>query len=244
MAKKFRIYQLLVEAGLIKSKKEAVELARTGKITVDGNKIESLHYQINPKKKKLLVNNKEVEIILEQNYFMINKPKGIETTKENILKLMEQKKIISQKILPTMYPIGRLDKETTGLLIVTNDRKLGNKVLNPEFKLKKTYVAKINRKINDLEIDKLRKGVVINLEENGIITKYQTKPAEINPKGEIVEVILSEGKKRQVRRMFEAIGCNVLELKRVAIGKLHIGELKEGEFKEYKKSDLYGFLGL
>jgi 23S rRNA pseudouridine2605 synthase len=63
-------------------------------------------------------------------------------------------------------------------------------------------------------------------------------------KGGLVEVILTEGKKRQVRRMFESVGCNVLELKRVAIGKLHLGELKEGEFKAYKKSELYGFLGL
>lgn len=244
MTKKFRIYQLLVEAGLIKSKKEAVELARTGKITVDSQKIESLHYQINPKKRKLFLNGKEVQTITEQKYFILNKPKGVETTKENILKLVEQKKIVSQEFLPTLYPVGRLDKETTGLLIITNDRKLGNKVLNPEFKLKKTYIAKINRKITDFEIDNLRKGITISLEENGVFSKYKTKPAEINPKGEFVEVIISEGKKRQVRRMFEAINCTVIELKRIAIGKLHLGDLREGEFKEYKKSELYGFLSL
>lgn len=242
MAKKFRIYQILAESGMVRSKKEAVVLARAGKISVDGKKIESLHYQINPKKKKITVDGKEINLILEKKYFILNKPKGIETTKENILKLIEDKKTVDSKILPTMYPVGRLDKETTGLLIVTNDRKLGNKILNPESKLKKVYIARINRKIDDFEIDKLRKGVFIDLEENGVITKYKTKPAEINLKDGFVEVIISEGKKRQVRRMFESIKCKVLELKRTAIGKLQLGELKEKEFTEFKKDDIYSLL--
>ena len=178
MSQKKRIYQLLAESGIIKSKKEAVQLARSGKIKVDGKEIQSLHYQINPKRRKLTANEIEVKP-LQKKYFILNKPKGIETTKENIIKLAENKKIASKELLSSLYPIGRLDKETTGLIIITNEGKLGNRILNPKREIKKIYLVKTQRKINDGDAEKIRKGVTINLEENGIITKYKTKPAEI-----------------------------------------------------------------
>lgn len=238
MSKKLRIYQILAEAGIVRSKKEAVLLARSGKIKVDGEEIQSLHYQLNPRKRKVTVDGEEIKQITEKKYFILNKPKGIETTKGNILKLAEKKEVVNPKILPTLYPVGRLDKETTGLLIVTNDRKLGNKILNPKSELRKVYYAEINKKLNEFEAEKLRNGVEIDLEENGIITKYKTKPAEIKIKNGFIEVTITEGKKRQIRRMFETIGCKVIELKRVAVGRINLGNLKEGEFREIKKEEI------
>ncbi len=240
--KKRTIYQILVEAGLIKSKNQAVDLARNEKIIVDGLPITSLHYQVNPRKSKITVDKKEIKLWDKRRYFILNKPKGVITNKENILKLLKSN--VKDEELFSYYPVGRLDKNTTGILIITNDGRLGNKILNPKQKISKTYEAIVSGKLSDKAIEQLEKGVEITLEENGVITKYKTQPAKIRildfkDKQTKVEVIITEGKKRQVIRMFKAINYRVIELKRTKIGKLALEDLKTGEVKEIPRQELF-----
>ncbi len=238
MYKKRTVYQVLVEAGLVRSKKDAVVLARSNKIVVDGEIITSLHYQFNPRKRKILVNGKLVKLEDKRRYFVFNKPEGVITTKENILSFL--KNSVDRSSLFSFYPVGRLDKDTSGLLVITNDGRLGNKILNPKRKILKVYEVVISDKLNDDVIRKFSEGVEINLEENGVVRKYRTLPARIKIIDDFkVEVEISEGKKRQVRRMFQAGGCKVLKLKRVSIGNLELGDLKSGEVKEISRDDLF-----
>ena len=239
--KKRTVYQILVEAGLVKSKKEALLIARRNKIVLNDKTITSLHYQVNPRKSKIIVNGKEIKLEDKRKYFVFNKPEDLVTTKENILPFLKGK--VKSEDLFSFYPVGRLDKNTTGLLIITNDGRFGNKILNPKQKIPKTYEAVIEGKISDAVIKKLEEGIDIQLEENDGIVKYHTLPSKIKilstNKHPIVEIIISEGKKRQVKRMFEAINCKVLKLKRVKIGKFELKNLSIGEVKEIPKFELF-----
>jgi len=240
--KKRTIYQIIVEAGLVESKKQAVDLARNEKIIVDGLPITSLHYQVNPRKSKITVNEKEIKLEDKRRYFILNKSKGVITTKENILKFLKGK--VKDQELFSYYPIGRLDKDTTGLLIITNDGRLGNKILNPKQKIAKTYEAIVSGKLNDNAIEQLEKGVEISLEEDGKITKYRTQPAQIiildfKDKQTRVEIIITEGKKRQIIRMFKSVNYRVIELKRTKIGRLELDNLNIGEVKEIPRQEFF-----
>ena len=240
--KKRTIYQIIVEAGLVESKKQAVDLARNEKIIVDGLPITSLHYQVNPRKSKITVNEKEIKLEDKRRYFILNKSKGVITTKENILKFLKGK--VKDQELFSYYPIGRLDKDTTGLLIITNDGRLGNKILNPKQKIAKTYEAIVSGKLSDNAIEQLEKGVEISLEEDGKITKYRTQPAQIiildfKDKQTRVEIIITEGKKRQIIRMFKSVNYRVIELKRTKIGRLELDNLNIGEVKEIPRQEFF-----
>ena len=236
MVKKKRIYQILRDAGLVRTKTEAVDFARQGKITVDGEVVESLHFQINPKKKELKVNGVLVVPQDEKLYIIYNKPAGVLSTKQDILPRIKELLKISEEQLNTLAPIGRLDKDTTGLLLLTSDGEFGPKILDPKHHVPKTYVARIEKEIKEEELEPLRKGVEIELEENGVITKYQTKPAEVKLLApNKLEIILHEGKKRQVKRMLSAIGHTVISLQRVAVGSIVLGQLALGKVAVVEK---------
>ncbi len=239
--RKRTIYQILVEAGLVKSKNQAAELVRSNKVIVDGKIITSLHYQTNPRKSKIIVDGKGINLEDKRRYFILNKPEGLITTKENILPFL--KGLVKDEELFSFYPVGRLDKNTTGLLIITNDGRLGNKILNPKQKIPKTYEVLVQGKLSESAVTKLEEGVEITLEENGKLTKYKTLPAKIKilstNNNTRLEITISEGKKRQVRRMLETVKHEVLELKRIKIGKLELGNQKSSEIKEMLRYELF-----
>ncbi|MBI5066579.1 rRNA pseudouridine synthase [Candidatus Woesearchaeota archaeon] len=242
MYKKRTIYQILVEAGLVKSKKEALDIVRSERIKVEDKIVTSLHFQLNPRKKKITLDDKEINLEDRRKYFVINKPEGVITTKENMLEFL--KDFVGKEELYSFYPVGRLDKETTGLLILTNDGRFGDKVLNPKQKIPKTYEVTIKGQVHPEALEDLEFGVVIELEENGIVTDYQTLPADVKVLSSDkvitkIEIKIMEGKKRQVRRMVEALGYEVLNLKRTKIGKLELGNLKPCEIKEIPRYEIY-----
>jgi len=235
--KKWRVYQFLSSMGVVKSKKEAVELARSGKITVDGNVMESLHYQINPIKQIVAINGKRVELKENRRYFAFHKPRGIVCTKESVLEFFD----VPEKA--SLTPVGRLDKDSSGLLIVTNDGRLVQRVLNPKTKRKKVYEVVVEGNISDDALQRLREGVWIKTVIKDEEKKYKTLPAEVKEvKPNTLHVSIIEGKKRQVRKMCEVAGCPVISLKRVAIAKLELGSIKPGEYKEYSKEQIYRLL--
>lgn len=239
--KKRTIYQILVEAGLVKSKKQAVDLARNEEVVIDGMPVTSLHYQVNPRKSRIVVQGREVKLEDKRRYFILNKPKGVITNKENILEFLKDN--VKSGELFSYYPVGRLDKDTTGLLIITNDGRLGNKILNPKQKIAKHYEATISGEVSNKSIEQLESGVEILLEENYKITKYKTKPAKVKilsfqDNQTIIGVVIKEGKKRQIARMFESLNYQLIDLKRTKVGKLELGDLEIGRVKEIPKNDL------
>jgi len=243
--KKWRVYQLIVASGIVKSKEEAAELAHAGRITVNGKIMQSLHYQVHPFKDEILVDGKKVEFRENRQYFALNKPAGAETTKQNMLRFLRGK--VAPQDLHSFAPVGRLDKDSTGLIILTNDGRLARRVLNPLTKRAKVYRAVVEGKMAEDSADRLRRGVRIMIEVNERPRPYTTLPAQVRilraaDQESIVELSIIEGKKRQVRKMLKAAGHMVKSLQRVAIAKLQLGTLKPGAVQEYSKDDIYRLL--
>jgi len=201
-----------------------------GKVCVNGNPVTNLSHPVNLEIDTIAINGNPVDTSIKQRILlMLNKPAGIlSTTKDE----KGRKTVID--ILPTpyrnagLYPVGRLDKNSTGLLLLTNDGDLTYRITHPKFEHEKEYLIYIRSKLKADEIARIKRGIQL---DDGI-----TYPASIkNVKGYHLfnySIIIHEGRKRQVHRMFEELGHRVLALKRIRIGNLKLGNLKEGEVRE------------
>jgi len=246
MSTKIRLHQYLSKTGEFASKKEILEKINACEVEVDGRTVDNPDYQFR-KSSEVKVSGKKVQPAKENIYIAINKPTGylssrltdedIRLGKKSVFSLI---KTGDEKLDNSLFTVGRLDEDTSGLLIITNDGKLSHRITDPESEIEKTYLAKLAYPLKKEELKRLREGVEITLEENGVLTRYKTRPAKIEMKDSIVSVTLKEGKKREVRRMFEAVKNRVIALKRIKIGKLDLKDLniKEGEYKILEKIDV------
>lgn len=230
-----RLQKVVARAG-IASRRKAEELILAGRITVNGQVIKELGCQVNPDRDKIEIDGQRIKEE-KKLYLMLNKPKGYVTT----LFDPEGRPKISDLLIGVkerVYPVGRLDYHSEGLLLLTNDGELTHQLTHPGFGIKKTYLVKVKGKPDQEKIQALRQGVRLR-DENGRLHPFErSSPAqvEIIKKGKsqtntTLKVKIGEGKKREIRRMMEAIGHSVLKLERVKFGSLNLKGLKRGEFR-------------
>lgn len=224
-----RINRYLLLKGFC-SRREADRLIEQKQIKING-KIAEIGQKVE-EGDNVEVGKKVKEIAQNRVYLAFNKPRGIVTHDP----IEGQKSIEDVLKYPVrVFPMGRLDKESHGLIILTNDGRITNPLLNPELDHEKEYVVEVNNRIDLDFIRKIESGVKIN--------GYKTKPAKIkkvDPR--IFHIILTEGKKHQIRRMCSALKQEVVDLKRVRVMNIKLGRLKEGEFREIKGEELEKFL--
>ena len=220
-----RLQKVISNAG-IASRRKAEELIKAGRVKVDGKVVSEMGVQVG-KNNVVEVDNVKIETE-EKVYFLLNKPRGVVTTasdehgRKTVIDLVECDK--------RLYPVGRLDYDTTGLIIITNDGEFTNYMLHPKNEIDKTYVAKVNGILSPSDIMKLKSGVVID----GFKTsKSRVKVKKIDKKNNVsfVEITIHEGKNHQVKKMFEAIGFEVIKLKREKIAFLTLKGLNSGEYR-------------
>lgn len=219
-----RLQKIIAQAGIC-SRREAENLISAGRVTVDGKIITELGTKADFNQ-KIRVDGKLLTFDNEKIYLLLNKPRGYVSTakdergRKTVLELLGEN--FSDK---RVYPVGRLDLNSEGLLILTNDGDLTNALIHPRFEIKKTYRAKISGVLTEEKLDKLRAGIEL---DDGL-----TAPAEIYLlEKDLVEVTIHEGRNRQVRRMFAAIGCDVKRLKRIKFANLTLDGLNVGQFRE------------
>lgn len=210
-----RINQYLAEKN-IASRREADELILKGVVFVNGKKA-ILGQKVEENKDTIEIKNRKENYV----YYAYNKPTGIVTTNPQA----GEKDIIHHTRFPhKVFPIGRLDKDSHGLIIMTNDRRLTKKLLDPKSDHEKEYVVKIQEKVTDGFLQYMTKGVTLE-------TGEKTKPCKINKVApDQFSIILTEGKNRQIRRMVAGFKYNVIDLKRIRIGKVYLKDIKEGGF--------------
>ncbi|WP_457569318.1 pseudouridine synthase [Desulfurobacterium sp.] len=224
MASKIRLDRFLAESGY-GTRKEVKQIIKRGIVEVNGVPVKNPSFKVDPETDNVTVDGEDV-FHTNEFYIMLNKPEGyITSTKDKELTVMEL--ICDIPRFENLFPVGRLDKDTTGLLLITNDGELAHRLTHPKWKVSKTYIATIEGKLSEKEKEKLENG--INLGD------FTTQPARVKvlKEGETseVEIEIKEGKYHQVKRMFESVGHPVLKLRRIAFGPLNLGDLPEGEYR-------------
>jgi len=234
-----RINKYLASCG-VASRRACEQLILDGRVKVGGRVVRNLATDIE-EGDIVTVSGVRVEPARTHIYLALNKPKGYVCTtsdekgRKTVLDLIKGEEYEGKRI----FPVGRLDYDTEGLLILTTDGDAANKLTHPSYQISKTYVAKIEGEIEESELAKIRAGVILDGIKTGKC-KARLLDAEVVKDKKIsrIEVVISEGRNRQVRRMFESINREVIFLKRIAIGNIRLGGLTRGMFRELKPQEL------
>lgn len=227
-----RLQKILAKAG-IASRRSAEQLIRDGRIRINGQVVVEMGCKADPARDRITCDGKPI-IFEEKLTLLLNKPAGYVTT----LSDPQGRPIVSDLLgdIPfRLFPVGRLDFETEGALLMTNDGEMGNAILHPRFEVNKTYVALVSGSPSPDKLRRMEQGI----ELDGV----KTRPAAVKvlkrfKDQTLIEVIIHEGKKRQVRKMFQAVHHRVLHLKRTAYGQLDLGALPLGKYRVLTTDDL------
>lgn len=234
-----RIDKILANMGY-GSRKEVKKLIKNNLVEVNGKKIKDPSINIDPEKDKIMVGD-EIVNYRKFIYIMMNKPEGVvsatfDNYDETVIDLLEEE---YQVFNP--FPVGRLDKDTVGLLLITNDGELNHKLISPKWKVDKVYYAEINKEVNDEDVEAFKNGIVLSDGYKCMPGKLEIIKSDEN--GAEVYVTIQEGKFHQVKRMFEALDKKVVYLKRVKFGNISLDEnLEEGEYRELTEEELENIL--
>lgn len=227
-----RLQKFLSKAG-IASRRKAEEIIKRGEISVNDSVITEMGFKVDISKDIIKYKNNIISIEENKVYLILNKPENIITSSDD---QFNRKTVIDFiDIKERVFPVGRLDYNTSGLILLTNDGDLANKLIHPRYGIVKSYEVIINGNISKSNINKFQNGLIID--------KYKTKPCKLklisnSPRSSKLMVYISEGKNRQIRKMFDAIGHKVLKLERKSIGPIHLNDLPKGKYRSLSKSEL------
>lgn len=226
-----RLQKFLSDAGFC-SRRKGEEYIRKGHVKINGTIVTELGIKVDPEKDQVEVDNTPVSQVTKKIYIALNKPKGYITSCHQ-----PDEKIVLDlvKIPDRVYPIGRLDKDSTGLLLLTNDGKLHHQLSHPSFDHEKEYEVKLARPIPDGALKHMAKGLPM--------MGTKTRPARIERKtSRLFYMTLKEGKNRQIRRMVRKVGNRITHLKRIRIANIHLGNLPEGKWRYLAENEVYTLL--
>lgn len=224
-----RINKFIAKTGLA-SRRKSEEYIKNGLVFVNGKRLDDLSYQV--KKDDEVKVNGEILKIQEKFYYKLNKPLGYISSNYDPHNEKDLNDLI--EIEGRFFCAGRLDKDSHGLMLITNDGKITNKIIHPSKEIDKTYLVRVDEKLSKIQEEKFSKSLILSEKE---ITS-NAKISLINENQIIYKVIIHQGYNRQVRRMFKYFGVNVLDLKRIKIGEIDLYDLKDGDYKKLSKKEL------
>ena len=227
-----RINKYIAQAGIC-SRRKADELIANGNVKINGAVLKEPGYEVTDGD-KIEVNGTQIDAKQKLEYVLINKPLGMVTTVSDDKERLTVMDVVAD-IDARLFPVGRLDYNTSGALIMTNDGEMAYRLTHPKHEVYKTYRARVAGILSNEKAARLRKGVDIG--------GFVTSPAKVNiikgtQHSTIVEISIHEGKNRQVRKMFAAVGNPVQELERIAIGEIRLGHLKPGHYRKLTREEV------
>lgn len=224
------MHKYLASCG-IAARRKAEKLILDGRVKVNGELVTELGSKVDPERDKVFVNNKEVRPHV-LGVMLLNKPRGVVST----LSDPEGRKSIANyltKHFKSYFPVGRLDTDSSGLIILTNDGALTEKLLHPRYQLKRVYICEVSGSVSEDLLGRLRRG--INLRDG--LARALVKIYQQTENGTLLEVTIREGRNRIVRRIFEKVGHPVISLKRIAHGPFRLGKLRSGEVRKLSEKE-------
>jgi 23S rRNA pseudouridine2605 synthase len=227
-----RIQKVLARAG-VASRRAIEEMIVRGRIRVNGERVE-LGRRIDSSKDSVEVDGSRVPLAADLVYYLMNKPVGVVTTasdeegRETVMDLLDDLDV-------RVYPVGRLDLDSEGAVLLTNDGDLALRLTHPRYGVTKTYLAEVEGSVKDKTVRRLARGVEL---DDGVTGPARARLIERAPGGTLIEISLSEGRNRQVRRMLESVGHPVRRLVRTAIGPLMLGRLKPATYRRLKSDEV------
>ena len=227
-----RVQKYLAECG-VASRRKCEELMAQGKVRVNG-KVAAVGDKMDPKRDTVTVAGKKIVRQKTYTYLMLHKPRGFITTMQDEL----DRKCVAQLIADVparVYPVGRLDRDSEGLLLLTNDGAFANAMTHPSKHVSKTYRVTVRPPVSQEQLTSLTQGVIID--------DRKTAPAEVRVVAKeenrvVLEIVLYEGRNRQIRKMCEALGLEVARLRRIAVGSVKLGMLKQGDWRELTEDEV------
>ncbi|MBW2467153.1 MAG: rRNA pseudouridine synthase [Deltaproteobacteria bacterium] len=228
-----RLQKVLAKAG-IASRRRAEELIRQGKVRVDGLVVTEMGTRVDPETQKIECNGIPVTSEEKKVYILLHKPVGYLSTVDD----PQGRPIVTDLLVgikERIYPVGRLDLDTEGALLLTNDGELAQKILHPSHEVNKTYEAEVKGRPGKKKLAALSKGIML---DGNKTWPADTEIIKTVSRSTTVRITIHEGRKRQVRKMFDAIGHPVLKLKRIAYGQLELGSLEPGKYRFLSLDDL------
>ena len=229
-----RLQKFLARAG-VASRRGSENLMTAGRVRVNGQVVSELGSRVDPHTDTVTVDGREVHLADSAVTLMLNKPAGYLTTMSDPFNRPTVADLVPVSRYPGLFPIGRLDFDTTGILLFSTDGELGNGLLHPRHHVDKSYTARVEGRIGLKQIQALREGVAL---EDGMTLPAEVELIKAHRSSSILRITIHEGRKRQVRRMCEFVGHPVLELNRCSFGPLSLGDLPQGSWRLLSNSEI------
>jgi 23S rRNA pseudouridine2605 synthase len=227
-----RVNKYLANLGLT-SRRNIPQFLEEHILLVNGQRVDKPGARIDPDKDQISLDGKKLESQINYTYILLNKPRGVissvkdEHGRKTVVDIVKSKE--------RLYPVGRLDQDTTGLLLLTNDGELTQRLTHPSSHIAKTYLAVLSGQVPKAKLGILRKGVKL---KDGLTAPAEVEVREESQKRSVLELTIYEGRNHQIKRMLSVLKLNLISLKRVKIGDLSLGELKIGEFRELSQAEV------
>lgn len=234
-----RLQKIIAQAG-VASRREAERMILEGRIRLNGSIVTELGTKADPLEDSIEVDGREISSAEKKVYYLLNKPTGYVTTmrdprgRPTVNDLMVS---VSERV----YPVGRLDYDTSGLLIMTNDGDLAHALAHPGKEIKKYYEAKVQGEAQEKDLNRLREGIRL---DDGLTAPAVVTVLKTHGNKQWLEIVIHEGKNRQVRRMCDAIGLRVVKLQRLRLGTLELNDLPLGKFRKLTDKEVDGLKAL
>lgn len=234
MAEKVRVQKFMAAAG-VASRRKAEEMISSGRVKVNG-RLAKLGDSVDEKHDIVELDGNPIEATNEKLYLALYKPRGFVTTMDD----EKNRKCVAQLVQDVgerVYPVGRLDKDSEGLLLFTNDGEFANLITHPRTHVAKTYRVTVRPNVTEDQLARIATGIVIDGKKTA---PAKVKELESSEGKSVLEIVLYEGRNREIRKMCEALGLDVARLKRIAVGPVRIGMLKQGKYRELKVEEVKG----
>lgn len=238
-----RINRFLAYAGF-GSRRKVETLIEQGRVSINGNMISEIGTDVNTERDTVTVDGEKVKLPRNNVYLMFNKPQAVITSMKR--ESGDRRTIVAdyfKDVRTRIFPVGRLDYNTEGLLLITNDGKLADKLMHPRFHIPKTYIAKVKGKISSDELSRMRKGIKLR---DGFVKPIELKILNMGKtqNNTFIRVTIDIGKNRIVRRFFDRFLHGVLKLKRTSVGPINLGSLPRGSYRRLTNSEIKALKGV